>query len=531
MYLVTIKQMRHIERHTHEQLGWSYDDMMQTAGEQLALFIREKIAHLPNPQITFLIGKGNNGGDALIAAHALARDWNDYNIYCYLLDPIEDLKQVDQTNVTLTFSQHDNGSILKNLITKSHLIVDGIFGIGGRLPLREHYAQTLRMVNQLVREIRETPAYEKQFIEPDNHPPQPASIMVIAVDCPSGIDCNTGQSDPNTIPADYTLTFIAPKIGQILSPALSYVGKLVIAPLGISAEPAESKIHLLNLTTAKNLLPTRPLDANKGTFGKTLIIGGSANYYGAPSLSATACYRSGTGIVTIASIPSAIHVLATHNLEPTYIPLPEQDGSISQSAEEIIAPLTSNYDSLLVGIGMGTSEQAEAFLLALLKQKLPPLILDADALNILSKQASWWELLPPDTIITPHPGEMARLTGLSIPEIQSNRLEIARQISQQYQITILLKGAHSIIASPNGQITVLPFKSSALATAGTGDILAGMIAGFKAQGLLSYQATILGGYVHGLAGQIAEEEIGERGVIASDLLPIIPRALKRIEHI
>lgn len=526
MHLVTVEQMRQLERHAHHELGWSYDDMMLEAGTQLAIFIRAKIAHIATPKITFLIGKGNNGGDSLIAARQLA---DDYAVNCYLLDPITDLKQVDRTNAVIISAQHDDGQYLNDLIMTSNLIVDGIFGIGVRLPLREHYADILLTINQIIRASKEHPIHHTPLIYPDRPAPRPHQIMVIAVDCPSGIDCDTGQTDPNTIPADYTLTFITPKIGQVLPPALSYVGELAIAPIGISAEHSQSPIHLTNAKTAKNILPYRPIDANKGTFGKALIIGGSANYYGAPSLSTIACYRTGTGIVTLASIQSVINIVARHP-EPTFIPLPEQDGSISVKAHHTIENIAPNYDSLLIGVGMGTSDPAQEFLLSLLQAKLPPLILDADALNILSKQPSWWRLLPPDTIITPHPGEMGRLTGLSIPEIQANRLEITRQMSAEWGITVLLKGAHSIIASPDGQTAILPFKSSGLATAGTGDLLAGMIAGFKAQGLSSHHASVLGGYIHGLAGYIAEENIGERGVIASDILQTIPNALRWVEN-
>jgi hydroxyethylthiazole kinase-like uncharacterized protein yjeF len=531
MKLVTVDQMRQIERHAHETLGWRYDDMMEMAGQQLALLVQHKVSHLTTrPKITFLIGKGNNGGDALIASRLLAPD---YDVRCYLLDFITDLKQVDETNAFILSTEKDpDGQMLKEWIKTTDIVVDGIFGIGVHLPLRKQYADVLHTVNQIIRKSKNQPVHETALIFPHQTVHSAPAIQVIAVDCPSGIDCNTGQADPNTLPADVTITFIAPKIGQVLSPALSYVGELVIATLGIPAEPIHNQLELATLPNMKALLPHRPLDANKGTFGKSLIIGGCANYYGAPTLSAMACYRSGTGIVTVGTIPSAIHAIASQHPEPTYIPLTALNSDcIDVDSYAIVAEVASNYDSLLIGVGMGTTDRTEGFLINLLKHDLPPLILDADALNILSTMSDWWEYVSHDSILTPHPGEMSRLTGLTIPQIQADRIEIARQSSAKWGATVLLKGAHTVIASPDGQITILPFKSSTLATAGTGDLLAGLIAGFRAQGLSSHNASVLGGYVHGLAGKIAEDQFGNgRGVIASDILQAIPEALTWIEN-
>lgn len=527
MKLVTVDQMRQIERHAHQSLGWSYDEMMTQAGKHLALLIRQIITGIPTPKITFLIGKGNNGGDALIACRLLAPD---YEVRCYLLEPIDDLKQVDQTNIPIYTDLHDQ-ALLPDLIRTADLVVDGVFGIGVRLPLRENYARVLRTVNPIIRASKEQAPHQTTFLYPDHSAERPQPIKVLAVDCPSGVDCDTGQTDPNTIPADLTLTFIAPKIGQVLAPALSYVGELVIAPIGIPSDWASSEAELATLPDMKALLPHRPLDANKGTFGKAFIIGGCSLYYGAPALSAMACYRSGTGVVSVGAIQPVIDALASQHPEPTYIPLPAQGGSIGANAFEQVETVISDYDSLLIGVGMGNFDHTIDFLMNLLQRKLPPLILDADALNSLAQRANWWENVPAGTIITPHPGEMARLTGLSIPEIQANRISITRQASAEWGVTILLKGAHSVIASPDGAITILPFKSSALATAGTGDLLAGIIAGLKAQGLSSHSASVLAGYIHGLAGTIIEKRMGSgRGVIASDILQAIPDALRAIER-
>lgn len=264
------------------------------------------------------------------------------------------------------------------------------------------------------------------------------------------------------------------------------------------------------------LLPKRPKDANKGNFGKVLVIAGSENFPGAAYLCCAAAYRIGAGLVTLATNLEVKIIVSRKLPEVTFI-----------SPNEVYEKL-AEYDVCLLGPGLGQMEQTIKFVEQLLKKKLPKTIIDGDGLNILSKINNWWDKLNGEVILTPHPGEMGRLTGKSIGDIQKNREDIAKDFTKIWNKIIVLKGANTIIVSPGGEVVLSPFANPALATAGTGDVLSGIIAGLVAQGLDNFDAACCGVYIHGLAGEMVREEIGNAGVIASDLLPFLPKALLHI---
>ncbi len=263
-------------------------------------------------------------------------------------------------------------------------------------------------------------------------------------------------------------------------------------------------------------LPKRPKDANKGTFGKVLVIAGSQNYPGAAYLACAACYRVGAGLVTLATQTSVKIIVSRKLPEVTFI-------LFSKVYKKVL-----EYDVVLLGPGLGQSEKAKELVRKILEKKLPKLILDADALNILSNIDKWWENLKSETILTPHPGEMSRLTGLSVKQIQQDRENVAKEFAKKWQQTVVLKGANTVIASPTSDVKVSPFANPALATAGTGDVLAGIIVGLIAQGLNNFDAACAGVYIHGLAGEALKKKLGESGGIASDLLPLLPKIIQRI---
>ena len=273
----------------------------------------------------------------------------------------------------------------------------------------------------------------------------------------------------------------------------------------------------------RSLLPARPRSAHKGTFGKVLIVSGSTLYTGAPVLAAEAAYRAGAGLVTLAT-PQAIHVIMASKInEVTFLPLPDQDGVISEAAAPIILSKIADYTVTLIGPGLTT--EAHGFIEQLLDRVSGPLVLDADALNILAQIDHWWTRVPATAILTPHPGEMARLTKLSMKEIEVDRERVAIGYAQQWGHVVVLKGAFTIIAAPDGRSILLPFANPALATAGSGDVLAGTITALRAQGLAAYEAALCGAYLHGAAGEMARRDIGVAGVLAGDLLSRLPRAL------
>ena len=317
-------------------------------------------------------------------------------------------------------------------------------------------------------------------------------------------------------------------------PAAAFVGDIEVSPIGIPENLPELErltAEVVDRTLAASLLPRRPLDGHKGTYGKAMVVAGSPNYIGAIFLAGEATYRAGAGLVTIATAAKLTEIVAGTLLEPTWLPLPHTDGVIAESACETIAKRAEDYDSLLVGCGLGLRKSTGAFLRRLLAGgSLPPMILDADALNILSCEPRWWKQLPPESIITPHAGEMARLTGKSVNEISANRWAIAREYSTAWTVVLLLKGAHTLIMAPDGRSSVIPFKTDALSKAGTGDVLAGIIAGLRAQGLSAFDSARLGAYLHASAGIIAAKNVGSgRSVVASDVLSAVGNAFAALE--
>lgn len=303
-----------------------------------------------------------------------------------------------------------------------------------------------------------------------------------------------------------------------------------------------SNVKKLTKEWAVEKLPKRPKDANKGTFGKVLIIAGSQSYPGAAYLACAASYRVGAGLVTLATISSVQKVIGKKLPEVTYLILPDNAGVIGEDGVELVVDKLHYYNRLdyslpkevynvlLIGPGLDQKEKTSKFLEKLLDEKLPTIVIDGDGLNILSKMGKWWERME-SGILTPHPGEMARLTGLSIDEIQKNREEVVKRFAKIWNQVIVLKGANTVIASPTGEVAISPFANPALATAGTGDVLAGCIAGFLAQGLDAFDAACCGVYIHGLAGERIRKKLGDAGMLASDLLPNLPLAIKWLHNL
>lgn len=520
MKVASIAQVREVERAADRAL-LSYEQMMVNAGAAASELLQTRIPINASTKITFLIGKGNNGGDGLVMARELARTTRA-ELQLYLLDTRDradlNYRAVLDAGLSLASAADDhNGKQLSGLVQSADIIVDAIFGIGARLPLRGPAAKTLETVNDCLRGRGARP-------------------FVLAIDCPSGIDCDTGDADANVIAADLTISFIAGKRGLFVFPAARYVGDLEIAAIGIPEsfpQLARIKTTVVDARLASSLLPDRPLDGHKGSFGKVLLVAGSEHYIGAIALAAEAAYRSGAGLVTVAATRRLVETVAGRLREPTWLSLPERDGGIAESAVDAVVKATNGSDALLIGCGLGTRKSTRAFQRSVLTRgSLPALVLDADALNLLSRDARWWDVLPSGTIITPHPGELARLTDLSATEINADRWCVVSKCADRWNLVLLLKGAHTLIAAPDGRISVLPFKTDALSTAGTGDILAGLIAGFRAQGLSAFDSARLGAYIHASAGIIAAQSVGSsRSVIAGDVLSAVGASFAALERL
>ena len=536
--VASVSEMREIEAAADRSV-MSYAQMMVNAGEDASAFLQRKVAITLETTILFLIGKGNNGGDGLVMAHDLARR-TAADIRLYLLQERDTNEELIRDSAskqlpTVVLEDDNDKAKLVQWVRESDIIVDAMFGIGARLPLDVGAAEILKRVNDGLRAMSESrPARVVCPTRPEtcNGDSRP---FVFAVDCPSGVDCDSGSADSAALAADATMTFIAAKPGLFAFPAAGFVGELVVSRIGIPHDlPALQRLSatVVDGALAASLLPQRPLDGHKGTFGKVMLAVGSANYIGAAALAGESACRSGAGLVTVATTRQNIDIVAGRLREPTWLPLADTQGAIAGSASETLAEAAQAYNALLIGCGLGLHEATRAFVWALLNSgSLPPLIIDADALNALSSKPEWWRPLPQDTIITPHSGEMARLTGLTMAEINADRWRVAREYAEAWGLVVVLKGAHTLVAAPDGRTSVIPFKTDALATAGTGDVLAGLIAGLRAQGVAAYDSARLGAYIHALAGSIAASNVDStRSVIAGDLLAALGSAFDQIER-
>jgi NAD(P)H-hydrate epimerase len=393
------------------------------------------------------------------------------------------------------------------------MVIDAFFGTGRLRPLQG----AVRGVLQQVRVLKE----------------DKPSLLIIALDLPSGLDADTGAIDPACLPADITVTLGFPKVGLLSFPGAEMVGRLKIADIGIPQSLAQDVST--EVTTAKQvreLLPKRPKNANKGTFGRVLVVSGSINYIGAAYLACSGATRVGAGLVTLATPKSLQPILAAKLTEVTYAPLPEAaPGIVHPKAAQTLLKQLEDYDVLLLGCGLGQSPEAVEFTRTSL-HSLPPgklVLIDADGLNNLAKKAEWWQGLKCRAVLTPHPGEMSRLSGLPVPQIQSNRLGVAQEYAAKWRQTVVLKGAYTIIAAPEGEAKLCPIANAGLASAGTGDVLSGAIAGLMAQGLSPLNASLCGVFLHANAGELVKEELGDAGMLASDLIPKLPLVLKEIK--
>lgn len=517
MKIVTTDEMRELERGAAE-IGLPPEVLMESAGLAIAQEVSGWLGSAARRQILLLVGPGNNGGDGLVAARHL-HDWGA-RVHVYLCterrgdDP--NYMIVRQRGITCTIASEDQDlANLGSILSSSDVVIDALFGTGKLRPLEGTFKEVLTRVRE---------AKEKR-----------PGLKVIAVDLPSGLDADTGATDPSCVAADLTITLGYPKIGLFSFPGRDLVGQLVIADIGIPPHLGQDIVtELITEDYVVAMLPQRPRSAHKGTFGRVLVCAGSLHYIGAAYLACEGAIRVGAGLVTLAVARSLQPILATKLTEVTYLPLPESEpGFIDSEASKVLHEWLADYDVLLMGCGLSQHPQVMDFirnsLLNMPPSLSPALVLDADVLNTLAQTPGWWQRLSQDAILTPHPGEMARLSGLTIEEIRRDRLKVARDETALWGKTVVLKGAHTIVASPDGEAKISFVANPGLASAGTGDVLSGVIAGLIAQGLSPFAAASCGVYLHGAAGEMVRAELGDAGMVASDLLLALPRTIKKIK--
>ena len=515
--VVTVAEMQALEA-ASEVAGISTDTLMENAGLACARRIRDHIGGAAGRRVVVLVGPGNNGADGLVLARHLAR-WGA-DVCCYIVRgrPVDDPKITDALayGIAVHDSADDDGLFnLGGLLRRCDSVVDAILGAGRYRPLDGVVGDITALVNDI------------RSGRPD--------LRVIAVDLPTGVNPDTGDADPHTIIADETLALCHPKYGIANFPGAGCAGRITVLGIGLPDEvsasaDADLSTEWMTPESARALLPARRLTSHKGTFGHLLIVAGSRNFVGAASLAARGAHRAGAGLVTLAAPESVYRIAASRLTETIHLPLPEDsDGRIDPSAADLIRERIDNYTALAVGCGLGWSSGTTTLMARLLlgggDARSLPMVIDADGLNNLSRCSNWEYRLRAPAVLTPHPGEMATLTGMSTPQVQTDRIGAASQSAASWRQTVLLKGAHTVVSAPDGKSCILPFANPALAAGGTGDVLTGIIGGLLAQGLSPYDAARLGGFLHGTAGGQARSEYGDAGVVASDLLDHIPRIM------
>ncbi len=473
--------------------------LMEVAGRKVAQAIQDHLGSARARRVVVMVGPGNNGGDGLVAARHLHDAGAEVVVYLLTPRSPDDSVLLDVTSRDLEVFSLSAGADLDSFsesVERADAILDAVLGTGHQRPLDGVIANAFALLAS-----RRSPLF--------------------AIDLPSGVDADTGATDPQAARADVTLTLGFAKLGLFSWPGSSYAGKVRVLDIGLESTFAgEIETGLLTSDWAREQMPERSGQSNKGTFGRVLIVAGSSNYTGAAALAALGALRSGAGLITLAGIAPVRAAVAGQLPEVTYLPLPESDGTVAVGAGDVVVGALASYDVLLIGPGLGQSANAQALVRGILSDPAAgsiSTVIDADGLNCLAKVSDWPALLNQGAILTPHPGEFARLCRMSVSEVQADRLALARSRAQEWRQTVVLKGAHTVIADSGGQALVSSSANAGLATAGTGDVLAGAIAGLLAQGLKPFGAAALGTFMHSSAADLYLDEYGASGLLASEL--------------
>lgn len=512
MKVVTSEQMRRIDRRTIEQIGIPGIVLMENAGRAVADLVCE-MKGSSDGSVFLFCGKGNNGGDGFVAARHLHQ--RGYDVQIYLLARREDLRGDARTNADIAFSiglpifeipTRDRILSLDWRWERVSVIVDAILGTGAKGAPEEPAATCIELINSSGR-------------------------PVVSVDIPSGLDPDTGRVEGSCIRAKATVTFAFPKIGLLLYPGAENVGDLRVADISIPEaawrDMDDLKVELVEERMVGDLIPIRKPDMHKGEAGRVLVIAGSRGLTGAAAMCSLAAARSGAGLVTLLIPESLNPILEVKLTEPMTFPLPETDsGTLSLKGLDTILELCDGADVVAIGPGLSRNPETSELIRRVLRESGKPMVVDADGLNALEGDPSPIISREGPTVITPHPGEMGRICGIPTRDIQMDRIGVATGFASKWGVVIVLKGARTITADPSGRAFINPTGNPGMASGGMGDILTGLIAGLIGQGLKPLEAAVLGTYIHGFAGDMAAKEIGDRGILATDLLDRIPRSFQ-----
>jgi hydroxyethylthiazole kinase-like uncharacterized protein yjeF len=514
MKILTTAQMREVDRKTAE-LGIPGLILMENAAARVVEFLVEKFSPLERHRIVVFCGKGNNGGDGLAIARQLHTRFRFKSLDILLAAPAEELTGDAAANFRML--EVSGGHCAFEIEPRMHgatLIVDALVGSGLTGPARGKAFEWIQAVNAGFPEAK-----------------------VVSVDVPSGMPSDSIEPFGEFIRADATVTFTAPHRCHAFAPNCNSLGELGIAPIGSPCSLYEDdpsiKLTLIEPSMFRALFAPRNPDSNKGMYGHVLVFAGSRGKTGAAAMAGMAALHAGAGLVTVASSASAIPVIAGYAPELMTAALPEDsEGSIAAEARQDLQHLAKTRSVLAMGPGLGT-DRGVAKLVRELFMTLPkPAVVDADALNILAEGEPWTNSGGNLRVLTPHPGEMGRLTGLSVADVQASRIDCARKFATERSVTLVLKGERTLIAFPDGDVWVNPTGSPAMATGGTGDVLTGMVAGMLAQFPKRPQEAVAAAvWLHGRAGELGAQRIGEQAFVATDLLRQLPDAIRQVQSI
>jgi len=507
-----ISQMRECDRYTIEELGLPGLVLMENASRAAAVEAFKMLEDdLVGSLVLIYCGKGNNGGDGFAIARHLSNQGADVEVI--LIGKTGDLKGDAQTNGELflkldgivhEITKEDDFPIFDEM---PDLVIDALLGTGFTGQAKGLYAEAIEQINACF-------------------------SPVLAVDVPSGVDAETGIMVEPAVMADMTVTFGLLKPGLLLPPGRQYCGTIEVADIGIPPDVVsmqDIKQFLITEDDVRYLLPRLHPAAHKGDAGHVFIIAGSPGMTGATALSAEAAMRSGAGL-TVVGVPVSLNpILEAKLTEAMTLPLPENgNGFLNKDALSACEERINWADVVVFGPGIGRDKDTVAFFRGLLEKLDKPLVIDADGLNILADNPKLFKILPENTVLTPHPGEFSRLTGLSTTKIAADRIEIVRRMAEKWGVVLVLKGAPSITAIPGGEVTINSTGNAGMASGGSGDVLTGIIASLIAQDLNGATAAWSGNFIHGMAGDMAAEELGQRGMIAGDIIKFLPQVFKKL---
>ncbi len=511
MKIATAQQIRNIDRRAIREFGIPGTVLMENAASAVMAEMENYFDGLSHLKIGIVCGKGNNGGDGLALARRLSI--RGVAVRVALLSSFSAVTGEAKINLAVLrrmdvdIVQNAAARSLADIFLWSDVLVDAVLGVGLSSPLKGVYAQAVNGMND-------------------------AGKHIIAVDIPTGIDADTGAVMGTAVKADLTVTMALLKRGLVLYPGALHAGTVRIADIGIPAGAVEKEnipLTLLDRGSAWGVLVPRQRDAHKGDYGHLMVVGGSPGKAGAAAMAARGALRTGAGLVSVATPNAIVPIIQSQLAEAMCIPSAESiEGTLGIGAADELLKSADAMSAVAIGPGLSTHFETVQVVRSLVQGLTVPTVVDADGLNALAGHTNVLKRAKAPVILTPHPGEMGRLLGMAASDIQKNRIGIASRFAREFNVTLVLKGAGTVVAVPDGRAFINSSGNPGMATGGTGDVLTGIIGGLLAQGLTSEQAACFGVYLHGLAGDLAARERGEASLIAGDLIEKIPEAMKAV---